>query len=262
MLVYHAVPEPWLRAIGTRGKKHELFINPPDLYLFTFVQAVDESWDTFSFGLNDNSYRSALFFLLHGLYVARQRIGFQHGDIHSGNVMIQQELSMRRTPTPTTLRYGEYEATVTSRFVPRFIDYGRSITAKHHTGDDSPYSNDLRALRNMFDRHFDDEDREDDIDEAIEFNKFVASSGWRDLETRYKQEGESLILPLLEHDYFDVPEIQRQRVKRQATEPIERCFHCCVPQPTHQINHRASPPKYFCGQWCHESMKGISAFIK
>jgi hypothetical protein len=87
-LVCHVVPEPWLRAIGTRGKKHELFINPPDLYLFTFVQAVDESWDTFSFGLNDNSYRSALFFLLHGLYVARQRIGFQHGDIHSGNVMI------------------------------------------------------------------------------------------------------------------------------------------------------------------------------
>jgi hypothetical protein len=160
---------------------------------------------------------------------------------------------MRRTPTPTTLRYGEYEANVTSRFVPRFIDYGRSITIKH-AGDDGPYSNDLRALRNMFDRHFDDE--------AIAFNKFVASSGWRDLETRYKQEGASLILPLLGNAYFDVPEVQRQRVKRQAIESIERCFHCCVPQPTHQINHRVSPPKYFCGQWCHESMKGISAFIK
>jgi hypothetical protein len=253
-VVCHVIPRQWERFLLAAQPNHELLKNPPPVFLFTFVQPIDEKWDEILLNL-DNSYRVTLFFLLHGLYVAKKQLGFNHGDIHAGNIMVEYFM----TASNSTLRYGQYEATVTSKFVPRFIDYGRSTTTTHAKNEGA---SDLRQLRKTYDERLEydlDNGLPGAQDEAIEFNRFVASTKWRELEQQQKVEADS-ILPLLMHSYFDISEIQRHQVKRQATEPIQRCFSCCSFDPLFQVD--LETPKYFCSDWCYEKIHGIGRFIK
>lgn len=261
-LICPKVPEDWLSFLRVKDRNHMILLRPPPVFMFTFVQPVKDKWDDILLPV-DNGYRVSLFFLLHGLYVARRMIGFNHGDIHSGNVMVEYH----REETTTALRYGgggdQYDAEVRSRYVPRLIDYGRSTTTVHNEQEGA---SDLKQLRKMFDDRLDYDIEENLLgadDEAVAFNAFVSSVGWRKCEELYGRNGNAdLILSMLTHNYFDIPEIQRHRIKRQATEPIQRCFSCCGANPKHQINHQVAAPKYFCGDRCYAQIHGICRFIK
>lgn len=257
-LVSPRVPDEWLLLLRIHEREHTLLMQPPPLFMFTFVQPVARKWDDAVLAAH-HGYRVALFFLLHGLYVARRTIGFNHGDIHAGNIMIQYYA--RRSDT--RLSFGQYEAQIESNFVPRFIDYGRASSSKHR---EALGASDLRQLRKTFDERL-----EFDMDnhllganeEAIAFNRFVVDVKWREAEDRYGTHGNSeLILPMLQHSYFDVPEIERRQVKKQALEPIQRCFSCCASDPRYQINHKTAAPKYFCNPHCYKAMHAICQFIK
>lgn len=257
-LICSKVPDDWLSLLRIRARHHMILTNPPSSFMFTFIQPVKETWDDATLPAN-HGYRVTLFFLLHGLYVTRRKIGFNHGDIHAGNIMLEYHLK----ETISILRYNHYEAEVRSRYVPRLIDYGRSSTSRH---TDNEGASDLKQLRKTFDERLDydmDNDQLGANEEAIAFNQFVASVKWRQAEEVYGKHGNAdLILPMLEHSYFDVPEIQRQQVKRQAIEPIQRCFSCCTTNPRHQINHQVAAPKYFCSDWCYGKIHAICRFIK
>jgi hypothetical protein len=256
-VVCSKIPDDWLSLLKIHNRNHAILTNHfPQYFLFTFVQPAKEKWDEVTLAAN-NGYRVSLFFLLHGLYVARHRIGFNHGDIHSGNVMTEYHME----EATTTLRYGQYEAEVTTRYVPRLIDYGRSSTQKHN---EQKGASDLKQLRKMFDERLEydmDQGLLGADDEAIAFNQFVASVKWREVEESV-DDSANAILMLLAHHYFEIPEISRHQVKRQSLEPIERCFSCCATNPEHQINHKVAAPKYFCGKRCYQKIHGICQFIK
>jgi hypothetical protein len=256
-LVGDTVPKGWMLFLKTMEPDHDLIVYPPPLFMFTFVQPVDDKWDDTLLAV-ENGYRVVLFFLLHGLYVARSRLGFNHGDIHGGNIMMEYHMQQEKE---NILRYGPYEAEVKSRFVPRFIDYGYSNLNSSKIVFLQGNS-DLKSLRDTFEERFHDDILERNIaaaqEESREFQAFIKSSGWENVE---RVRSPDVILPLLEHDYFAVDGIQRRQVKRQAIEGQLRCFSCCAPSPEHQINHQVAAPKYFCSKWCYEKMHAVCAFI-
>jgi hypothetical protein len=263
-LICQTIPDPWHRILQLKARDHKLLKTPPLNFMFTFGQPVQYDFDDFSL-LDNHGYRVALFFLLHGLYCAAAKIGFRHGDIHSGNVRVQKRAPQHQRE-PTMLRYGIFEIEVTSDFVPRFIDYGRSTT---HRYKDTHTTNDLRQLREMFAKRLDEDGDDEDSparSEMIAFNLFVANSKWwAELEDRYPNEGPDVILALLNHSYFEVDEIQRHQIKRPAPATLieTRCFHCCAPESHYRIDHKgAATSKYFCHPSCYESIHGVVRFIK
>lgn len=251
-LVGETVPEDWLSFLKAKKHNHKLIRAPPPMFMFTFIQPVKSKWED-AMLLSENGYRVVLFFLLHGLFVVRRALGFNHGDIRGDNIMMEYHMQQQKE---TTLRYGQYEAEVKTRYVPRFIDYGRSTV-----NNEKVRANDLEYLRKMFEERLsEDANSETPVaqDELREFKTFVASSGWEKIEYVSSPE---VIQTFLEHSYFDISEIQRRQVKRQAVESQLRCFSCCAPSPEHQINHQVAAPKYFCSKWCYEKMHAVCGFI-
>lgn len=249
-LVCDSMPNRWRALLRYKKPDHNFLLDPaPSRFLFTFVQVAEPNWEDASFS-EYHGYRTALFFLLHALYVARRRFGFRHGNLHSGNIMLQCPRSSTRRPEghPTPLRYAQTEAQVTSNWVPRLINYGQ-VSAAPDAG-----CSDLAQLRKVFEQRLDVDPK--DVAERSAFSCFVASSGWRDCDDA------EMFAPLLDHDYFDVPEIRRQRVKRQVPGPIQRCFVCCACSPGFRIFHELAAPKYFCDHHCYQSIDGIVSFIK
>lgn len=253
-LICPTIPHRWGAAAGRKLRAHMFFLAPPEQFMFTFMQPVDVKWNNLSLTEN-HGYRVALFFLLHGLLMAKKRLGsFIHGDIHEKNVMLQPILSTQTS----TLRYGHYEAELVCQYVPRLIDYGRSSMGGGGGGDGG---SDLRQLKELFHRTLDPSQEEMTVEmsdveheERRAFFQFIASSRWND------DNEEITLLQLLEHDYFDVPEIRRSQVKRQAVDPIQFCFSCCASNPQFQVDLEI--PKFFCGKRCYQKVTRIGQFIK
>lgn len=61
-----------------------------------------------------------LFFIVHGLSVARRQLMFGHWDLHGGNIMFSPLLQ----PTDVVLQIGEQEhVSITTHFMPKIIDF-------------------------------------------------------------------------------------------------------------------------------------------
>lgn len=249
-LLCNRIPERWRQMVRQKDRSHVMAEQTPHRVLFMFMQPVEANWDDTTL-LYRHGYRVTLFLLLHGLWVAHERLGFVHSDLHGGNIMLQPHAGTTR------VRFGQYEAEVTADFVPRLIDYGLSHTTAHPgliRNDDVGY------LLNAFEKHM--ESLEDDDDESYEewraYHEFMRyADSLVDLDTA----GD--VLPLLEHPYFDVPEIQKRRIKRRALgEPIRRCFACCASDAGHVVTHKQAAPKYFCNADCYANIHSMVRFIK
>jgi hypothetical protein len=226
------------------------------LYLFTFVQEVTDEWLSIPHDSNAR-YRVTLFLLLHGLYEARARFNFEHGDIHAGNIMMELARD-----SPVVVRYGQMEAELQAVFTPRLIDYGKSTTTSH--AGPGHATNDIQFVQNTFWERLeaDANDNPRVMPELRAFNKLTDSEAWYWARSEFYTRGPDAILAILADGYFEVPEIRRRQVKRAALNPIERCFSCCSTQPAFQIQHRHAAPKSFCDAVCYQRIRGICQFIK
>lgn len=257
-LVCHEIPDKWLRTMTLEQLESVKIWDKPPL-LFIFVQPVDEKWVDFPLRGVDHAYRTSLFILLHGLWVARTRLGFQHNDLHGDNLMLQPQISRRREPV--RLQYNQTEVLIDTELVPRIIDYGRSETTKNRQ-EGYACKNDIRFLREEFTFRLkdDSEKYEGVVDERQAFFRLIASPEWRVAEDEYTERGPDIILPILQNAYFQIPEIVQRSMKRPLVS-IERCFSCCASNPGHQIQHNQTSPKYFCNAQCYEKIHGICPFI-
>lgn len=254
-LLCKEIPERWKAITNITERRHSILRTSP--VLFTFMQPVEHKWFDIPYVI-DHRYRTCLFILLHGLWVARSRFNFHHGDLHGGNIMLQRVKYAK--DVKTTFRYGEIEASVYVEFMPRLIDYGYAST-KTYKSDRDFHKTDLEMLRQTFDDRFEsDSEAYGDVafQEQKAFYAFLRSPEWKNAESNPDADS---MLPLFSHSYFDVPEIQRHQVKRHKS--IEaRCFTCCSSNVKFQINHKISESKHFCHENCYKKMQGICRFIK
>lgn len=257
-LVCDTIPAKWIAILSDEEREHDIIAAHTGPYMFTFIQPVQEKWIETPLVIEER-YRTSLFFLLHGLWVARTRIGFVHGDIHGRNIMLQPNASY--TKTTTFLRYGEIEAGVECVFVPRLIDYGEAHTQQYDMKGVYK-ANDLRLVREEFyDRLERDAARYEAARPEFEALKlFIASQEWQRAEAHFDQGSEG-ILALLQHPYFEIPEIRRERVKQRRIEQ-RSCFVCCKPNVNQMIEHQYASPKYFCNSGCYSEIHAICQFIK
>lgn len=258
-LVCHEIPHKWRRTMTYEQKQHKIATEYENPLLFIFVQPVDEKWVEFPLNGIDHAYRTSLFILLHGLWVARTRLGFQHGDLHGNNLMLQPQISRRQEPVQ--LQYNQTEVLVYTELVPRIIDYGKSETTKNRQKGPA-HKNDIRFLREEFSLRLEDdaENYEGVVEERQAFFRLIASPEWKVAEADYTERGPDVLLPILQNVYFQIPEIVQHTTKRPLVS-IDRCFSCCASNPGHQIRHQRAPPKYFCNAQCYEKIHGICPFI-
>lgn len=256
-LICDKIPQRWISILSDKQKSHYLMTSPSkgNLFMFVFLQKVQTIWKKIP-QIVESRYRVTLFLILHGLYVANKRIGFIHRDIHAENIMMEPH-----TQNTLNVRYGQVDAEVRTAFTPRLIDYGESVTTRH-TANEGRRMSDIYYLEEMFLTRLEDDAEIYDkaAEELKEFKIFRMSSEWSEASESYNEVGSNVIIPLLNHSYFDVPEIQRHKVKRRAIEVINRCFVCCSTQPKYMIEQ--TQKKYFCNKKCYDRIGGICQFIK
>lgn len=69
---------------------------------------------------------SLLFILFHGIYIARKRLGFMHGDIHAGNLMFTLTPGHVNTHFNLMVSKIQHNVSFISGFTPKVIDFGYS----------------------------------------------------------------------------------------------------------------------------------------
>jgi len=111
-----------------------------DMLVFQIMDFAPETWADKSLTLLPDEYEAMLFLLLHGLYVARRRLGsFSHNDIHEGQLLLYP-------CAPNTIIQCRVEKTVFAvtcqRFVPKLIDFGLSTTQQFRLTSANNYSED------------------------------------------------------------------------------------------------------------------------
>jgi hypothetical protein len=118
------VPGPW--KTHSKDEYPELLANAvdrKDALLYIFMDLANEEFRDRRISLDSDEIVAMLYLLLHGLYVARRRLGaFSHHDVHDENIMLQT------VNANTKINVLGYQIT-NLRFVPKFIDYGLSTTS-------------------------------------------------------------------------------------------------------------------------------------
>lgn len=242
-LLCKSIPEMWLEIMRENDIPDLWTSNNggiPRTVMFLFIQLADATLEDVSLQ-HDHGYRTVIFLLFHGLYVAHAKLGFRHNDLHGGNIMLQ--LRGERT----CVHYGEYEVEVTSEYAPYVIDYGLASTIEHHR---DYHADDLGYVLEAFSKHMQRTGLREVDPERIAFDNFMEEVN-RDRNPNTEIEW----LPLLDNAYFDVPEIRRYRPKRRALGKYIQhiiCSNCgYVPLFPQQCGGTCSNKKaIYCGTEC------------
>jgi len=105
--------------------------------LFIFMEKTIKAWNDVH--LKASEYKAVLFLLLHGLYIARKELGFDHDDINTANVMLQP----KEMGHSVNVAVGNVYFTVNNgRFVPKLIDYGMATTKYTHEEEEEDNDSD------------------------------------------------------------------------------------------------------------------------
>lgn len=142
--------------------------------------------------------KKIMFILLHGLYVARKKLGFSHNDIHDGQIVL-----FKRDPkVPVVLEKGY--TVKECRYMPKFIDFGASTLGGNKSSDD------VGQLVATFHRLYSQEDLMD----TLEFDAAAGSDP-----NDYK-----VVKELMDSSYFDEFKSDQKREKS-----ISLCIGCLNP---------------------------------
>lgn len=130
-LISTKIPDLWIPYIN-----QEVYYNPKS-YLFLFMEQSSYEFKSKSLHFDRQGYLTILFLLLHGLYIAIQKLGFKHADIHNGNIMIDKTSEKSVT---VEIKSQTYQIDVPNHYIPKFIDFGLSTLnsdKRSRTGVDS-----------------------------------------------------------------------------------------------------------------------------
>jgi len=114
------IPLEWLKGMDIK-KDAPKSLSRAKMFLFQVMAFSSHAWSDRRIKLDVEEYRVMLFLLLHGLYIAQDKIGFRHNDIHSGQILFQT----CKPGTTIDVSIGEnHYRLVCGRFVPKLIDFG------------------------------------------------------------------------------------------------------------------------------------------
>lgn len=133
------MPPLWIKGLDLKKDvpKSFLFKKGTKSYIFQTMAFSAETWGNDKIHLDLEEYRTMLFLLIHGLWLAKTRYGFEHRDIHSGQVLF--EVCKPNTLIVISVENSSYTL-VCQRFVPKLIDFGLSKTISSEESEESNYS--------------------------------------------------------------------------------------------------------------------------
>lgn len=147
------IPLLWLKGINMKKDAPRIF-STKSTYIFQVMSFSAYTWENAEISLDKEEYRSMLFLLLHGLWLARVRFNFKHNDIHKGQILFQT----CKPNTSILVNIGENKFVLTcKRFVPKLIDFGFASIGKEEEEDDDFSSSD----NDMFSRNEETQDSSD-----------------------------------------------------------------------------------------------------
>lgn len=223
----------------------------PDLtFIYMFSEFVPYAWNDKSFYYSDKDYRILFFLLLHGIYVARKELHFFHHDIHDGNIMLRSIFHTETVAVKTSLL--EYEISG-ARFVPKLIDYGEANAKPISTVNKGKVS-DLKMLSMEFFRMMTEQDNR----EAR--RAFLKLTNPIDFENACKTDASNyeVIEHMLNHSYFDIPEIKRIDRPEKRNKTTNRCISCTTAANVEFENTGL----HFCSRTCARKSQRIVSLIK
>lgn len=201
-----------------------------DPYIFTMIERNEYKWIGDDIVVDDEvGFKSALFLLLHGLYVARKEFAFGHNDIHKDQLMLQ--------PNPNRSVHVNIEDETfrvnTGRFIPKLIDF-----------DLSQINNDSRLVDSTTDLNDDIVQIESIFNKKSpknkEFKQLLKSSEWTNMKNATRFDYDEIV-DVLYHPYFD------SILQQETIDPIEyRCSRCAQPAAYNMYGTEWS----FCDEIC------------
>ena len=217
-------------------------------HIYMFSGYVLFAWNDADFRYSDTDYRIFFFLLLHGIYIGRKNLQFFHHDIYDGNIMLHSLPANEKIHVATSTM--QYEV-LNARYAPKLIDYGESNARPISTNNKNKYKvSDLRMLSDEFFRMM---GAQKNIEARRAFLKLINSSEFKIASEKDASEYIG-IGDLLNHEYFNIPEIKRIEKQRM---PLERCLSCTTPANVAYQNTGLN----FCSTTCAKKSEKIISFL-
>lgn len=131
-IICDQIPESWMNHMFTRSLSEMLRVEKRLLFL---VQSRNQyTFDELAINDNEGAMRAGLFLMLHGFGTARKQFaGFDHADIHAGNLMWTKNTA---ADSLVVVKMGGREFHVRAPFIPKLIDFGNSSFGKQWQSHD------------------------------------------------------------------------------------------------------------------------------
>lgn len=214
--------------------------------MYMLMEYHDETFESKGLNLTPTEYKTIAFILLHGLYIGRKKLQFEHDDIHTGQILLK---SIKRN-VPIAVG-NEFQLIGNSRFIPKFIDFelGR-IGEEEDEGDltdsddlfsGSTASTDIPSLRGALVKHM----RKNKSAFLSEFEGYISKSkAWNKAEESDRFDYQSILLVLGEPFWYDI-----------MAESVEQCIRChnCHDVANFRLEHTQL---YFCDAHCAKRIIG------
>lgn len=209
-LVCNEMPSGWIDRIPQNNA-----LRCVDQFIFIFMEAMNDPFTSKQYRFTKDQLLTLFWASLHGLAIARLRLGFYHNDIHSGNVMFSIIGPHNNVATYGVSSTRRVKVIFDQNVVVKFIDFGNSCVdaigcyTKH---------NDVLTLMRVFQERA----RIDNIDGELFDNNAVDA-----FFQHYKHtDSSSLFRFLWEYEPFKhVWTLKRKRIKKKQL-ATEKCIFC------------------------------------
>jgi len=240
--------------------------NVDNTYMLLFMNIAPYRWkydseknNPFPITRKDDAL-ALLYTMAHGLYILRRDLGFVHGDLHDGNVMLTVNAHQ---DGPVRLFFSDTiysDVTLPYNIMPKFIDYGTSYTANYPREKDVPQRpfTDTEMLLNLFDA----ETRygRPDVSRVVDIRALYNQKMSKGLQRLFEKEYSTKILLIFMHKVgiFDsVSTIQSGTLDR----PLKRtkmCIQCGINEGSHFIQGKEG---ILCGEYCNHDVGDMAYFL-
>lgn len=206
-------------------------------FMFIFMEQSTYPFDSEHVKFDLKGYLQIIFILLHALHVAKSQIGFNHSDLHMGNIM----LDVTRN-SGIVLKMDEetaFEMELPNFYMPKIIDFGNAKTDKAQDGGKN--FNDISSLFAAVIKRATKYDPKLDIGPIFNFTDF----NW------------SLHDLLMKHSIFD--SIRKYAVPNKRLKVGNKCSMCGAEA---KLKYEFMDNYMFCHSFCASKVEGLVVLME
>jgi hypothetical protein len=120
--------------------------------IYMFMEKPSSSFMEQGYYFDREELHSLLFILLHALYVANDRLGFRHQDVHEYQILMDRTNNQKDNNLYLAIKGQEYKVKRPQGMQPKIIDFGKSHTNNYPSDRDG--FNDLSSLFLAFEKRY------------------------------------------------------------------------------------------------------------